>query len=91
MTRHAIAASESILDSVVHQADAGPVELIRDGKAVAVVLSMSDYERLRNASPRANFWEALQRFRAETDLEELDFAGMLEGVRDPLPGREVKL
>lgn len=91
MTRHAIAGSEPILDSVIHEAGSGPVELIRDGKAVAVVLSMADYERLRNATPRLDFWEASQRFREQTDLAELDIDGALAGVRDRSPGREVKL
>lgn len=38
------------------------------------------------AAARASFWDALQRFRASSDLEELDFAGMLEGVRDRSEG-----
>jgi len=90
MTRHALAKGDPVLDAVLHEAESGPVELTRDGEPVAVVLSMADYERLRSGQ-KLSFWEAAQRFREQTDLAELDIDGALAGVRDPSPGREVKL
>ena len=90
MTRHSLAEAELKLDTVANEAEAGPVELLRDGEPVAVVLSMAEYERLRRGQ-KPNFWEASQRFREQTDLAELDIDGALAGGRDRSPGREVKL
>ena len=88
MTRHAVIAADPSLEAVLHEAETGPVELVRNGEPVAVVLSMADYQRL-TSTPRQRFWDALQRFRSETDLDELDIDGILGGVRERSAGREV--
>ena len=49
-------------------------------------------EGLRDPSPdRPSLWEAIQKFRAETDLDELDIDSVMEGVRDRSPGRDIHL
>lgn len=74
-----------VRDAVEH----GPVELTRDGEPVAVVISLDEYRRLRASRP--GFWDAVQKFRAETDLEELDIDSAMAAVRDRSPGRDVEL
>ena len=78
------------LPAVVRDAEEhGPVELTRDGEAVAVIVPLDQYRRLE--SNRPNFWDAVQKFRAETDLEELDIESAMQGVRDRSPGRDIEL
>jgi prevent-host-death family protein len=85
-----IAQAGGQLPAVVRDAEEhGPVELTRDGEPVAVIVALDEYRRL--ASARPSFWEAVQKFRAETDLEELDIDSVLEGVRDRSPGRDIEL
>ena len=67
----------------------GPVELTRDGEPVAVIVSLDEYRRLAASLP--GFWDAVERFRAEADLEELDIDSVMAGVRDRSPGRDVEL
>jgi antitoxin (DNA-binding transcriptional repressor) of toxin-antitoxin stability system len=43
-----------------------------------------------NKSPKQNFWQALQTFRQQVDLTELD-EDIFSDVRDRSPGREVLL
>jgi len=85
--QYSIAAARNQLPALVHAVEAGPpVELTRRGQPVAVLLSVADYRRLRQDKP--DLWEAIQRFREETDLETLDAEGVWAGVRDRSPGRE---
>lgn len=85
-----IAEAKNRLPALVHHTDAGvAIELTRRGKAVAVIISMQDYERLTRR--REGFWSALQNFRHELQLEleesavtDADFANL----RDRSPGRE---
>ena len=77
--------------SVVQDVEAhGPVELMRDGEPVAVIVSVSDYLPSR-PEQRSGLWDAIQQFRAETDLDELDIDSAMEGIRDRSPGREIDL
>jgi prevent-host-death family protein len=78
------------LPAVVRDAEEhGPVELTRDGEPVAVIVSLEAYRRLEASRP--GFWDAVQKFRAETDLEELDIESAMKGVRDRSPGRDIEL
>jgi prevent-host-death family protein len=78
------------LPAVVRDAEEhGPVELTRDGEPVAVIVPLDQYRRLE--SNRPSFWDAVQKFRAETDLEELDIESAMQGVRDRSPGRDIEL
>jgi antitoxin (DNA-binding transcriptional repressor) of toxin-antitoxin stability system len=46
------------------------VELTRRGRPVAVLLSLTEFERLRR--PRLDFWSACQQLRERFDLDKLD-------------------
>jgi len=49
-------------------------------------------EKERQIEPPQNFWEAIQKFRQENNLEEAGIeAEVFEGLRDSSPGREVIL
>lgn len=86
--RCSIAEARNHLPSLVHQAEAGqPVELTRRGRPVAALVSLEDYRRMQESSP--GFWAALQRFRAEVDLDDLDVDAIYAGTRDRSPGREI--
>lgn len=85
--QYSIAEARNGLTGLVHAVEDGPpVELTRRGQPVAILVSIKDFERLARGRP--NLWSAIEKFRAETNLEELDVDGILEGVRDPSPGRE---
>jgi prevent-host-death family protein len=88
--QYSIAEARSSLPSLVHAVEAGPpVELTRRGRSVAVLLSATDFARLQPRRP--DLWAAIETFRRETDLEELDVDAILEDVRDRSPGREPEL
>lgn len=88
--RYSIAQARNSLPGLVHAVEDGPpVELTRRGQPVAVLVSISEFDRLSGKRP--DLWSAIEKFRAETDLEELDIDGVLEGVRDPSPGRDPQI
>jgi hypothetical protein len=88
MTRHSLAHHDAALEALLSEAASGPVELVRGGEAVGVVLSIADYERLTAKSP-TGFFAALDRFRAEHRGDDFEFDAMIAGVRDRGPGRAV--
>jgi prevent-host-death family protein len=64
------------------------VALMRSGKRIAVVISSEEYDRLVKKHP--DFWEAIQTFRQEFNLEEIGIdSEIFLGLRDSSPGREV--
>ncbi len=88
--QYSISQARNSLPALVHAVEDGAaVELTRRGRPVAVLVSKSAWDRL--ARPRADLWSAIERFRAETDLEALDVDQILEGVRDRSPGREPEI
>jgi len=85
--QYSIASARNRLPALVHDVEAGPaVELTRRGKPVAVLLSIEEYKKLRTQKPDA--WEALSKFREETDLEDLHAEEVWADVRDRSAGRE---
>lgn len=85
-----IAEARNQLPALVHAVEKGPpVRLTRRGKPVAVLVSLQEYERLRPRRP--DLWQAIEAFRQQTDLSDLDVDEIFRGVRDPSPGREVEL
>jgi prevent-host-death family protein len=86
MKRVSVAEAKNTLPALLHEAEAEPVEIVRRGEPVAVLLSRAEYDRLRGKS--AGVWASLERFRARhgDDLDELDAAGAFEGQRDQKPG-----
>lgn len=87
--QYSIAQARDHLPALVHDAEKGSlVELTRRGKAVAVLISVAEYERLSHERP--DVWLLLKAFRERNDLEELDVEEIFGDVRDRSPGREVK-
>jgi len=84
MKRVSVAEAKNTLPALLHEAEAEPVEIMRRGKPVAVILSRESYDRLRGKSE--GIWTALERFRATHDLEELDAASAFDGVREKTTG-----
>ena len=80
MKRVSVAEAKNTLPALLHEAEAAPVEIVRRGKPVAVLLSRATYDRLRGRSE--GLWAALESFRETHDLRELDAASALASVRD---------
>ncbi len=89
MKRVSVAEAKNHLPALLHDAESSPIEIVRRGKPVAVIVSRAAYDRLRAKSE--GVWTALQRFRAAHDLEALDAAKAFEGLRDRSSGRPLKL
>jgi prevent-host-death family protein len=89
MKRVSVAEAKNTLPALLHEAESEPVEIVRRGKPVAVILSRASYDRLHGKNE--GIWSALQRFRAKYDLDELDGATAFEALRDgKAPGRRVR-
>ena len=83
-----ISEAQDNLQKIINEMEDGRcVELTQEGKPVAVLVSARDYERLsgRKLGPKPDLWEAIQKFRAETNLEELDIDSIYKDVRDRSP------
>ena len=89
--RYSIAEARHDLAAIVHELEGRDlIELTRRGKPVAVMLSLREYRRLTVG--REKFWDAYLAFRETVDLSSLGIeSDVFEGVRDPSPGREVRL
>ena len=82
-----ISQARNSLPSLVHAVEDGAsIELTRRGRPVAALVSISDFDRLTGKRP--DLWSAIEHFRDETDLEELDVEQILDGVQDRSPGPE---
>jgi prevent-host-death family protein len=88
---YSIAEARNNLSVLVRQAESDhAIELTRHGKPVAVLVSKKAYDRL--AQPHQSFFEALQVFRTEADVESLGITRKtFEGVRSRDPGRKTEL
>lgn len=78
------------LDRILQEVEQGePVEIIWQGKQVAVMLSASEYERL--LSKKLGFWESVEQLRQEYDVENADINPdqVFANVRDKSPGRDI--
>jgi prevent-host-death family protein len=80
MRRVSVAEAKNTLPALLHEAESAPVEIVRRGKPVAIILSRASYDRLRGKGE--GVWAALERFRETHDLEQLDASCALAGVRD---------
>ena len=86
--KYSISEAQDNLQKVINEMEDGRcVELTQDGKPVAVLVSARDYERLsgRKLGPKPDLWEAIQKFRAETNLEELDIDSIYKNVHNRSP------
>lgn len=85
--QYSIAQARDQLPALIHEAERGKhIRLTRRGKAVALLISVADYERL--SSRQVDVWDKLQEFRAKHDLSNLDIDEVFENVRDPSPGKD---
>lgn len=78
------------LDRILQAVEQGePIQIIWQGKQIAVMLSASEYERLLNK--KTGFWESIEQFRQENDVETADINPdeVFADVRDKSPGREI--
>ncbi len=89
--RYSIAEARSKLAQIIDQAEAGsPIELTRRGKAVAIVMSLREYERLH--ADRPLFGDVYRNFLKKHSLKEVGVdADFARSVRDKSAGREVPL
>lgn len=90
MSKHySIAEAKNQLPAVIHEAEAGePIEITRHGKAVAVVMSMAEYARLRGERP--DLWAAYQAWRAEGPvLSDADIDALADESRGAEPADRI--
>ena len=89
MKQVSVAKARDTLPALLHEAEEAPIEIVRRGKAVAVILSRDSYERLRVKTE--GVWSALERFRRGHDLAELDVPGAFAHTRSKTTsGRRVR-
>jgi prevent-host-death family protein len=100
MMQYLIDQSSDPIEKLVHQVESGgPVEVIREGKLVAVLMSAEDYRR--NHRPQKTFMDSLLEIRQryglddrepdEDDISDAEFDEIFNNLRDKSPGREVEL
>ena len=89
--RYSIADARTSLPTIVDQAEAGQaVELTRRGEAVAVVISLREFERLRGDRPR--FGDVYKAFLEKYSLADVGLdADFAAAARDTRAGRRVSL
>lgn len=89
MKRVSVAQAKNGLPALLHEAEAGPIEIVRRGKPVAVILARATYDRL--AGNDTGVWSAIQAFRKSHDLEGLDAKTAFAAGRDrAVTGRPVR-
>jgi prevent-host-death family protein len=89
--RYSVAEARDHLTKLIYDAERGvAVEITRRGKPVAVLVSLSEYQKLRKGTN--GFWHAFERFLNEVDLKGAGIdRNTFKGLRDRTPGREVNL
>ena len=88
--RYAIVDAKNKLTALIHSVEAGqPIKLTRHGKTVAVLLSIKEYERLRQK--RRDYWRTLISFRGRMERERIFIENEeFENLRDSHEGRDVE-
>ena len=89
--RCSVAEARAQLPSILDEVESGSnVELTRRGRAIAVVISVEEYERLR--AERVDFKDAYDRFLKNHRLAEIGVdKTFAKRARDRAPGRKVDL
>jgi prevent-host-death family protein len=88
--RYSIAEARTSLAAIVDKAEAGSnVELTRRGRAVAVVISLREFERLRGG--RRPFAKAFRTFLEKYRPSDLGMDADFPPARDRDAGRKVRL
>jgi prevent-host-death family protein len=88
--QYAIVDAKNKLTALIHSVEAGqPIKLTRHGKTVAVLLSIKEYERLRQK--RSGYWRTLTSFRGRMERERVFIENEeFENLRDSHKGRDVE-
>jgi prevent-host-death family protein len=87
---YSISEARKRLPSLVREAERGDaIALTRRGAPVAILVSKENYSKLTTKRP--DLAAALDRFRRDFDLVELNIDEIYRDVRDQSPGRDVKL
>ena len=88
---YSIADAKDHLPEAVRAAETGEsVTFTRRGRPVAVLLSVARYHDLQAARP--DFWEVAEGIRRAAQQDGVEFLEAdFAGLRDPAPGRDVKL
>ena|SRR2546427_6389077 len=88
---YTISEAKSQLTRLLREAEQGTrVRLTRRGKLVGVILGAREYARLEQASPSFN--EAFKAFKKKQGIQGIEIdPRYFAGLRDPSPGRNVKL
>lgn len=87
MDQVTIAEGKNRFSSIVKKAEQTPVEITRRGKAVAVILSKGEYDRLIHGVQKPDFKSAYIRYLESVDLNQLAVEENLF-QRDQSPGRD---
>lgn len=90
--RYAIAEARANLPTLIDEVQAGAaVEITRRGEVIAVMISITEYERLRGR--RGGFQDAYQQFLKKHSPADVgvDAAAFAKQARDRSPGRKVPL
>jgi prevent-host-death family protein len=89
--QYSLLQAQEQLTKIIREVENGtPVEITRDDKPVAIVISIDEYNRLLGGN--SSFWKSLEKFYQEIDLEEAEISReIFDGVRDKGQGREVIL
>lgn len=88
--RYSIAEAQDCFGQIIHDAENGkPIQITRRGNPVAIVLSLSEYQRL--TSPNLRFGTALVEFRQKYQIQDLDINPdeVFNDIRDRTLGGEV--
>ena len=87
--RYSISEAKNRLTSIIHGVEAGDsAQLTRHGKPVAILLSLNEYESLKQKNK--NFWESLISFRLSMDKDGNNLDDCFDHVRDTSTGRRFK-
>ena len=87
--RYSVAEAKNQLPAVIHEVELGaPVEITRHGRAVAVVLSFAEYDRLRSSKP--DLWPAYQAWCARrAALTDADVDALADAGRSQEPSTRI--
>ncbi len=90
MRRVSVTQARNTLSGLIREVEAGEaVHITRRGRAVAVLVSMDDYDRLESGEPRRDFWQGTKEWRAEAGVDWPELTpDEVDGWRDRRPPRE---
>jgi prevent-host-death family protein len=92
MSETSIADAKAHLTRLIHRAESGEaVHITRRGKPVAVLVSESEYARLRQGKERPDFWQLVAEMRSDPEFEPIDWAPEeVDSWRDRRPVKDTE-